>query len=279
MNYFDSLTQFLDRSDRNNAEKFWANALVIQIAKGNIKSNNGKIDFQDTKNFESSIEKYYLGKLGTQHYFAVNLDPGDTGQNLRQLAPSLTEIEITMAMQATSLINWHETHQCCSRCGAKTIVVSQGWVRQCEVDGSQHFPRTDPAVIVLVTDSQNRLLLGRQKVWAEGKFSNFAGFVEPGETLEEAVKREVEEETGLKVSNIQYLSSQPWPFPASIMLAFSATANNPETAKADGEEIVELHWFTKDELRKAADSGKVILPDPLSVSRKMLDYWWSDDKR
>ena len=198
MNYFDSLTQFLDRSDRINAEKFWANALVIQIAKGNIKTINGKIDFQETKNFESNTERYYLGKLGTQHYFAVNLDPGDAGQNLRQLAPSLTEIEITMAMQATSLINWHETHQCCSRCGAKTIVVSQGWVRQCEVDGAQHFPRTDPAVIVLVTDSQNRLLLGRQKVWAEGKFSNFAGFVEPGETLEQTARRELGEESGYR---------------------------------------------------------------------------------
>ena len=116
-------------------------------------------------------------------------------------------------------------------------------------------------------------MLGRQSVWPEGKFSNFAGFVEPGESLENAIRREIKEESALIVSEIKYLASQPWPFPASIMLAFSAITDEPENAKADGHEIVELKWFTKKELLKS----EIILPDNLSISRKMINYWLEND--
>ena len=176
-------------------------------------------------------------------------------------------------MQALALINWHESHTHCARCGIPTNVVAHGWIRECEIDGSQHFPRTDPAVIVLVKDRKNRLLLGRQKVWAEKRFSNFAGFVEPGESLENAIRREIKEETGLEVSEINYLSSQPWPFPASIMMAFSAVTDEPEKAVADGNEIVELKWFSKNELL----NSEIVLPDNLSISRKMINYWLDNE--
>lgn len=273
MSEFEPLVDELDRSFRNRADEFWDQSLIVQFHNGAFLSNQGRIDFKKASEFNNEVTRFYLGQAQGQHFFAVDQAFEFNGMTLREMAPNLSNRDISIAMQTQSLINWHETHTNCSRCGAPTKVIAHGWIRECEIDGSQHFPRTDPAVIVLVRDRANRLLLGRQKVWQEGKFSNFAGFVEPGESLESAVRREVEEESGLKVSEIKYLASQPWPFPASIMLAFEAIAENPDDAKADGEEIVELYWFTKEDIR----AGKIILPDHLSVSRKMIDYWLAND--
>ena len=273
MSEFEAMVDVLDRSARESAEEYWPEALVVQVFKGELLSKNGKINFQTATTFNHGITKFYLGQKSGQHYFAVNKEFATDGLTLRQMAADLSELEISIAMQAQALINWHESHTNCSRCGAPTRVVAHGWIRECEVDGSQHFPRTDPAVIVLVKDRANRLLLGRQKVWPEDKFSNFAGFVEPGESLENAVRREVEEESGLLVTDIKYLTSQPWPFPASIMLAFMAITDQPEKAVADGNEIVELKWFTKKELQES----KIILPDKLSISRKMINYWLENE--
>ena len=273
MSEFEAMGEVLDRSERETADKYWSESLIIQVFRGEILSKNGRINFLESSNFNAGITKFYLGKRAEKHYFAVNKEFAGEGLTLRQMSADLTEIEISIAMQAQALINWHENHTNCSRCGALTKVIAHGWIRECEVDGSQHFPRTDPAVIVLVKDRANRLLLGRQSVWPEGKFSNFAGFVEPGESLENAIRREIKEESALIVSEIKYLASQPWPFPASIMLAFSAITDEPENAKADGHEIVELKWFTKKELLKS----EIILPDNLSISRKMINYWLEND--
>jgi NAD+ diphosphatase len=270
---FEAMSEVLDRSSRELADQFWGQAKVIQIYKGEILTKDGQILFQSPSNYPKEITKYYLGEKAGVHYFAVNREFTGTPMTLRQLAPEANELFIAIAMQAQALINWHETHTNCARCGAPTKVVSHGWIRECEVDGAQHFPRTDPAVIVLVKDRSNRLLLGRQTVWAEGKFSNFAGFVEPGENLEGAIRREIKEETGLEVTEVKYLASQPWPFPASIMLAFSAITDTPELAKADGIEIAELKWFSKKELLES----EIILPDKLSVSRKMITYWLENE--
>jgi NAD+ diphosphatase len=162
----------------------------------------------------------------------------------------------------------------CSKCGAGTTSSLGGAVRVCDQCDAQHHPRTDSAVIVLVRDTDDRILLGRQAVWPVGRFSTFAGFLEPGETFEQCVSREVFEESGVTVSQIHYLGSQPWPFPASIMIAFEAVIDNPSAARPDGEEIVEVRWYSRAQLRMAMEDGSLLLPPKISVARKMIERWF-----
>jgi NAD+ diphosphatase len=176
-------------------------------------------------------------------------------------------------MHAIALSNWHDTHPHCSKCGAKTRVDLGGAVRVCDVDESQHHPRTDAAVIVLVKDRADRILLGHQPVWPDGRFSTFAGFLEPGETFEQCVAREVFEEAGVKLTQVKYLGSQPWPFPASVMIAFEALTDAPDAARPDGEEITEVRWFSRSELKAAAEDGSLLLPPKVSVARRMIEGW------
>ena len=263
----------LNRAGRDQASDYWgANCQVLQVWQGRILSSEEAINFRSASDFEATDTKLYLGEIDRVHYFAVHKD-FEGGFTLREIVKNLTEIELELAVTALALINWHESHPKCPRCGADTEIVSSGWVRRCKVDSSQHFPRTDPAIIVAVQDRKGRLCLGRQASWPEGRYSNFAGFVEPGESLEAAVIREVAEESGLKVSEIKYLSSQPWPFPNSIMLAFEAFTDNPEVAKPDGQEIVDLKWFTQSELEDAIKDGSLKLPPETSVSGKMVKFW------
>ena len=269
----------LNRTGRDQASDYWgANCKVLQVWQGRVLSSEEAISFKSTSDFEVTDAKIYLGEINGIHYFAVHKD-FEGGFALREIVKNLTEIELEVAVTALALINWHESHPKCPRCGADTEIVSSGWVRRCKVDSSQHFPRTDPAIIVAVQDRKGRLCLGRQASWPEGRYSNFAGFVEPGESLEAAVIREVAEESGLKVSEIKYLSSQPWPFPNSIMLAFEAFTDNPEVAKPDGQEIVDLKWFTKSELREAIKDGSLKLPPGTSVSGKMVEFWLNGKSR
>ena len=216
-------------------------------------------------------------------YFAwdcdeVGLSAGETSTeglaSLRELGGTLDEFELGISMQATALSNWHRSHPHCSKCGAETKSTLGGSVRVCVKDQSQHHPRTDSAVIVLVKDKDDRILLGHQPIWPDGRFSTFAGFLEPGETFEQCVEREVFEESGVKVNEIKYLGSQPWPFPASIMIAFSAVVDDPSTAKADGVEITEVRWFSRAELKSSVADGSLLLPPTISVARKMIAMWF-----
>ena len=262
----------MNRSGRENAHEYWAGSQVIQIWQGQILAADNAIIYQSAANYSELVYRIYLGEISGQHYFAINQEI-ESGQTLREIAGHLSEVDLEVAVTALAIINWHESHPKCPRCGADTFIDANGWVRKCPKDQSQHFPRTDPAIIVAVQDRTGRICLGRQAVWVEGRYSNFAGFVEPGESLEDAVVREVYEESGLQVSEIKYLSSQPWPFPSSIMLAFEAFTDNPEVAKPDGEEIVDLKWFTKSELISAVADGSLNLPPVTSVSRKMVESW------
>ncbi len=153
------------------------------------------------------------------------------------------------------------------------MVVLAGHVRRCPTDGSEHFPRTDPAVIVLVTDDDDRCLLGRQDGWPTGWFSTLAGFVEPGESPEQAVVREVAEETGVVVTACSYAGSQPWPFPSSLMLGYYARAAGAEP-RPDGVELSEAHWYSRDDLDAALRSGEIRLSPSVSISRRLIEGWY-----
>ena len=192
---------------------------------------------------------------------------------VREIGSLLSEQELEISLHAMGLSNWHRAHPRCPRCGGATRVDLGGAARTCDADGSQHHPRTDSAVIVLVKDRSDRILLGHQPIWPEGRFSTFAGFLEPGETFEQCVAREVLEESAVVVTELNYLGSQPWPFPASIMIAFEAVTDNPERAQGDGQEITEVKWFTRAQLLAAAKDGSLLLPPSISVARKMIERW------
>ena len=262
----------MNRFGRSEAESFWSDARVIQVWQGRLLTKNELIEYKSASEFSDSDVKIYLGEIDGIHYFAVHKEFAD-GNTLREIVGNLNNADLELAVTALALINWHESHPKCPRCGADTEIVDNGWVRKCPADGSQHFPRTDPAIIVAVQDRNGRICLGRQSSWPEGRYSNFAGFVEPGESLEAAVVREVKEESGLDVYEIKYLSSQPWPFPNSIMLAFEAFTDNPGSARPDGVEIEDLKWFSKDELRNSISDGTLKLPPITSVSGKMIQGW------
>ena len=193
-------------------------------------------------------------------------------EHVRALAPSLDPVEGGLVMHALGLANWHRTHPCCARCGADTDVVLAGHARRCPVCQAQHFPRTDPAVIMLVTDDDDRALLGHSPAWPENRYSTLAGFVEPGESLEDAVRREVAEETAVPVGEVTYAASQPWPFPASLMLGFFARAT-ATGIRVDGDEMTAARWFTRAELTELTGSGEVVVPGGVSISRWLIERW------
>jgi NAD+ diphosphatase len=191
---------------------------------------------------------------------------------LREVAGELPAGEAALAAYAASLLSWHRRHRFCANCGKPTEPADAGHMRRCADCGAEHFPRTDPVVIVRVVDG-DRLLLGRQARWPPGRFSVLAGFVEPGETLEEAVRREVREESGVRVGEIAYVASQPWPFPSSLMVGFHAVASDGVPRPGDGE-LCDVRWFDRAEVEAAtAGTGDIRLPPPYSISRLLIDGW------
>ena len=212
----------------------------------------------------------------TDVFFLARVDQVTHGATLREMGAQLSPRDIALAAHAQGLVNWHARHTHCPLCGAKTHPALGGSIRRCEADGSDHYPRTDPAIITLVRDSEDRILLGRQSVWPEHRFSTFAGFVETGESFEQCIRRELFEEAGVEVNEISYLGSQPWPFPASLMVAFQARITNPTAARADGVEIEEIRWFTRDSLKEAIDAGTLLLPPLISVARAMIEGWYHE---
>ena len=193
--------------------------------------------------------------------------------SLRDLAPGLSSRDAGLATEAVALAAWHASHPRCPRCGEPTESVQGGWVRRCTNDASEHYPRTDPAVIMAVVDDADRLLLGRAALWAPGKYSTLAGYVEPGEPLEAAVRREVLEEVGVEIGAVEYRGSQPWPFPASLMLGFLAHATSTQI-QVDGEEVVDARWFDRPGLAAAIDDGSVVLPGRASIARALIEDWY-----
>jgi len=222
-------------------------------------------------------ELIFLGMYRGHPAFAVGIDAaldapfGGAGEfhDLRYLGSVLPIEEANLVAHARALVLWHGLQRYCGMCGSPTRADSAGNTRICTGPdcGAALFPRVDPAIIVLVTHG-DRCLLGRQAGWPEGRYSTIAGFVEPGESLEDAVRREVAEETNVAVGKVHYHSSQPWPFPSSLMLGFSASAESTGIRRNDGE-LEDARWFTRKELR----SGFPKLPYRLSIARRLVDHW------
>jgi NAD+ diphosphatase len=196
---------------------------------------------------------------------------------LRAAGGDLPDGEAELLTTAVALAGWLRDAAFCPACGSATELRHAGWSRHCPVCGREHFPRTDPAVIVLVTSatSDDRILLGANAAWGGDRYSCFAGFAEAGESLEDAVAREVGEEAGVRLRDIAYRGSQAWPYPRSLMLGFRAVVVDDGEAQADGEEIVEVRWFDRDEIGEALrGEGSAMLPGPASIARRLIDDWY-----
>lgn len=198
--------------------------------------------------------------------FAVSASDGVELTGLREAAALLSQADAGLVAYASALAHWHDTHRYCGVCGEPTEPREAGHVRRC-ANGHVHHPRTDPVVIMLVADRE-RLLLGRRPPWPPGRYSCLAGFVEPGESLEAAVAREVLEESGVTVGRVEYRLDQPWPFPLSLMLGFEATYASGEAHVADAE-LEDVAWFTRDEIA----SGTPLLPPRFTIARRLIDGW------
>ncbi len=234
---------------------------------------------------EQTEELVYLGDAAGRSYFSVDLSDRDDPLSgalrgagrlveLRQVGAAMSAADGNLLAYARAMATWHQRHRFCGRCGGPTTSRNAGHLRVCRGCGAEHFPRTDPAVIMLVhtTGDDNSCLLGRQATWPPGMFSALAGFVEPGESLESAVAREVQEETGIDVDSVEYHSSQPWPFPTSIMLGFYATSPGGDV-RVDTEELEHAVWVRRSELEYALRAREVRLPPPFSIARRLIDDW------
>ena len=250
-----------------SSEKFASQSNQLAFVKG---ASLGEYDSQSD---------YFLGVKDGENFFLRHLNDETSKsefKSLRAIGSFLSPRDIGLAVHAQGLANWHSKHPRCSLCGGPTVVVLAGAVRRCPTDQSEHYPRTDSAIIVLIKNDKDQILLGRQKVWPKYRFSTFAGFVEPGESFEHCVIREVREEAGVELTKINYLGSQPWPFPASLMIAFEAITNTPELARPDGDEIEEIRWFSREDMKSAILDKSLILPFEISVARQMINAWYGD---
>ena len=263
---------------------------VMLIADGKTLVRGGRIVLLPSRERTATDLSVYLGRavegadvpVGTDIVLSVLADRAEAAEydgewlGLRDVAGELSAQDAGLFVEAAAISNWHLTHTHCPRCGHRTEIEEGGWVRRCPADGSQHFPRTDPAVIVSVIDEDDRLLLGRNSAWPASRYSTLAGFVEPGESLEAAVVREIQEESGVVVHSPRYLGSQPWPFPASLMIGFTAVATDAASVP-DGVEILDTRWFSREELAAALRADDVQVASGISIARALIEHWYGGE--
>lgn len=218
----------------------------------------------------------YLGRGPNGTAYVLSLGPAVGGceyHDVRAVVGTMPDVDRGIVVPAVALANWHRLHTHCPRCGERTVPVQAGWVRSCEACGTDHFPRIDPAVIMAVVDGADRLLLAHAAHFPDRRYSTIAGYVEPGENLEHAVVRETWEEVGLNVTRLEYRGSQPWPFPRSLMFAYTAFVDGTPQPVVDGEEITEARFFTREELVAAVAAGEILPPGRASVARSLVEDW------
>jgi NAD+ diphosphatase len=263
---------------------------AIIVRDGTVLTADGRLVELAPEHQPAAILRIYLGVDGGRDLVALvpedpafGSDPdGIGGERMRGLRDLLAgfwdrgpdgERDHELATTAIAIANWHAAHPRCSLCGEPTVPAMGGWVRRCDHDGRDHYPRTDPAIIVAITDDDDRLLLAHAAHWSPRRFSHLAGYVEPGETLEQAVHREVAEEAGLTLTDVEYLGSQPWPFPASVMVGFRARALTTEIA-VDGVEISEARFVSREDVAGLVRDGEMVLAPKGSIARRMLEDWF-----
>ena len=264
------------RTDEAALAEAWDKASVLVLDESGKAAVDGTALVRVPSAEAPEGERLYLGVHEGVSFFAVLGTParrlGTQLRGLRELAAVLPERDAGLLAHAVGLANWHAAHPRCSRCGAETAVAQGGSLRVCPADGSQHFPRSDPAVIVLVTDGADRCVLGRQPSWPPGRYSTLAGFVEPGESAESAVVREVEEECGVVVGDVAYRGSQPWPFPSSLMIGFRAVAAADATPTVRDGELEDVRWFTRDEV----EAMGLTRPPAPSIAQALVAEWLAE---
>jgi NAD+ diphosphatase len=265
------------RTDADWLEERWADPAtrVLVLAGGRFPTGeDGSVRWSAPADAPQG-ERLLLGERDGITYFTVlptTFRAPEDWATLREFGPRLSGADAALVVQAQALAEWHRAHRFCARCGGALAVRDGGYVLECSQCGRHHFPRTDPAVIMLVTDGE-RALLGRQPSWPPGRYSTLAGFVDPGESLEQAVVREVAEEAGIEVTDVTYFGNQPWPFPSSLMVGFFARAVSTDIV-VDGVEIEDARWFTREELRSGAEAGRLVLPGGISISRSLVEAWY-----
>jgi NAD+ diphosphatase len=270
---------WLDAAWRNPGSR----VLVVSAGQALVRTDDERVDlvFVPPRDAPEGT-RFLLGQDadGTV-YFGVSADlptppspPEARVASLREVGALLSDRDAGLLTPAVALANWHDTHTHCPVDGTATVPDPGGHSTRCPADGTEHFPRTDPAVIMLVTDPDDRCLLARNAAWPGRRVSILAGFVDPGESAEQAVIREVAEETGIKVTNVRYLGSQPWPMPRSLMLGFRADAPAGQAIAVDHEELAEAYWFSRDELLAALESRAIALPPPVSIARHIIESWY-----
>lgn len=279
------------RKDVTAMARAWSDSStrVVPVFRGSSRLTQAtELAFSAPSDIADSTPVAFLGYESGIAFFAAFVDQvfvdqhdPDTWRHLRVVGAALSARDAGLMVTGVALANWHETHTHCPRCGAHTAITDAGWTRTCPIDNSVHFPRTDPAVIMLITDHQDRALLARQVRWQPGWLSVLAGFVEAGESAEAAVVREIAEEAGVNIdpASVQYVGSQPWPFPNSLMLGYFARVSNqylpsePIELTVDGEEIALAQWWSRSELLEASRSREIHLPPPVSIAHRLIVRW------
>jgi NAD+ diphosphatase len=279
------------RGDTDWLARAWADprtrVLVVRDAQALVTTRDGQPELVFVSPDGAPQGTRFLLGVGADDvaYFGVSAEvqgspedePEATPMALRQVGALLSDRDAGLMTHAVALANWHDSHTHCPQCGTPTVPAPAGHLTTCPTDGSEHFPRLDPAVIMLVIDPDDRLMLARNALWPPGRMSVVAGFVEPGESAEHAVAREVYEETAIVVGQVRYLGSQPWPMPRSLMLGFQATAQGGQRIAVDEEEIGEARWFTRAELRAAIDAGEIGVAPTSSIARRLIEYWYGEE--
>lgn len=276
----------LDRAAERRDDQAWVNghwrhadSRVLAIdADGTLLTDaDGRAPRWLSADERADLEGSLLGLADGRAYFMVRADATLAMRlraariDLRRAGRDLSAFEAGLFAYARALAHWQRITRFCTRCGAPLTLISAGHRARCDACGHLHFPRTDPAIIVIV-EHQGACLLGRQPSWPEGRYSTLAGFVEPGEALEDAVRREVREESGVEIARCSYHSSQPWPFPASLMLGFTAVAASPAIELRD-DELEDARWFTPQAIAEGVEAGALSLPFGVSVSRRLIEDW------
>jgi NAD+ diphosphatase len=283
------------RDDRERQHSLWPKALVLLVdRRGRVQVSGDSLVLAPAAELAPSAmdEAVLLGEQDEVAYWALltdDLAPDDdpSWADLRVCGAALDVTSAGLAVTAVAVVGWHRRAPFCPRCGHRSVAGKAGWTRVCPSCSLEEYPRTDPAVICLVHDGTDHVLLARKPIWPAGRFSVLAGFVEAGESLEACVAREISEEVGVAVRDIRYLGSQPWPFPRSLMIGFEAVADRDQPVRPAQSEIAEAYWFTARQVRAALTAGSradrtgpvqgqhdaLILPGEVSIASRMLAAW------